>query len=282
VSPKQIGGRFPEIYRSWYDRRLIAKRDGVKDVAEGLKTFLNGTFGKLSEPHSMFYSPPDFIQVTLTGQIALLMLIRDLSQMGIRVVSANTDGIVVYCHRTMLWLRDEVIAAWERRTGLTMEMTRYRSIHSRDVNNYIAIKSDGGVKLKGDYAPPVPVGTSWPSPSANVCVDAVVAHITRGDDVARTICATSDVRGFLFAQKVAGGAVWQGEHLGRVARWYWSTNGHTINYITNGNKVPLSDGAVPMMELADSIPDDVDVGRYIQRAERILQEIGYGKLEAEI
>lgn len=276
VSPVQLGGEFPRRYREWYERRLEAKREKRTSESESLKTFLNGTFGKLGEKFSIFYSPEDLIQVTLTGQLALLMLIRDLDKFNIRVVSANTDGIVVYCARKMIWLKDQIIKAWETRTGLTMEETRYKSIHSRDVNSYIAIKEDGTVKLKGDYAPPTPVGTSWPSPTTQVCVNAVIEHILTGIDTDTYIRLERDARLFLFAQKVSGGAVWRGEYLGRVARWYWSTDGDTINYATNGNKVGLSDGARPMMELEDDIPDDVDMDRYIARAHDILKEIGYG------
>ena len=275
VSPVQLEGQFLPKYTAWRDRRVDAKGDPARaSEASSLKTFLNGTFGKLNEQFSIFYSPPDLLQVTLTGQVALLMLIRDLEQCGIRVISANTDGLVVYCHRRMTFLRDEIIAAWGHRTGLTTEMTRYRSLHSRDVNNYIAVKEDGSVKLKGDYAPPVPVGTSWPSPTAQVSVEAAIADILEGKPPAEHVYVERDVRKFLLAQKVTGGAVWRDEHLGKVARWYWSKDGDVIRYVKNGNKVALSDDARPMMELTDELPEDVMQQAYIERAHNILKEIG--------
>lgn len=61
------------------------------------KIVLNGTFGKLGSKYSFLYSPNLMIQVTITGQLALLMLIEALEAAGISVVSANTDGIVSRC-----------------------------------------------------------------------------------------------------------------------------------------------------------------------------------------
>ena len=47
-----------------------------------------------------------------------------------------------------------------------------------------------------------------------------------------------------------------------------------MRYKTNGNKVSMSDNAQPMMKLLDYIPDDVDLNRYAQIANEILQDIG--------
>jgi len=94
IFPQQIGPIFQEIYRGWYDKRLAAKRGGNKKDANSLKTLLNGTFGKLGSKYSIFYAPSELIQVTLTGQLALLMLVEAAELEGMDVVSANTDGIV--------------------------------------------------------------------------------------------------------------------------------------------------------------------------------------------
>lgn len=106
---------------------------------EGGKLQINGTFGKTGSPYSVLFAPEMLIQTTMTGQLLLLMLIEWHEAYGIPVVSANTDGIVIYCHRDKLSLSEALIAEWENRTGLEMETTEYKSLHSKDVNNYIAI-----------------------------------------------------------------------------------------------------------------------------------------------
>jgi DNA polymerase elongation subunit (family B) len=63
--------------------------------AEGLKITINGSFGKLGSVWSILFAPDLLIQTTITGQLALLMLIHRLERKGIPVVSGNTDGIII-------------------------------------------------------------------------------------------------------------------------------------------------------------------------------------------
>ena len=108
-------------------------------VAPSTSRLLNGTFGKLLSKWSIFYAPSEGIQVTVGGQLALLMLIEMLELCGISVVSANTDGLVIKCRRDMEWIRDQIVKWWEQTTGFETEAVNYRALMSKDVNNYIAI-----------------------------------------------------------------------------------------------------------------------------------------------
>lgn len=137
--PKHLGENFLRVYRGIYERRIAAKRGGDGNTAETLKIVLNGSFGKFGSPYSVLYSPDLMIQTTVGGQLAILMLIERLFLRGFDVVSANTDGFVTKLPRVR---RDEfnaVVWDWECDTGFTTEETEYISLHSRDVNNYIAI-----------------------------------------------------------------------------------------------------------------------------------------------
>jgi hypothetical protein len=278
INPPAIGAQFQQIYRSWYERRLAAKHAGDKKTADSLKTVLNGTFGKLGSIWSIFYAPSEFIQVTITGQLALLMLIEMLELCGISVVSGNTDGIVIKCPIGKEWMRDQVVAWWCQTTGFETEAVSYRAICSRDVNNYVAVKPDGKVKLKGSYARPVPVATSWPNPTGEVCIDASEAYLTRGTPISDTIRACSDVRKFVHLRAVKGGGIWNGEFLGKAVRWYYSSapDAAEIVYKTNGNKVATSDKCRPIMELPEgySVPADMDYDRYIADARAMLADLG--------
>lgn len=275
IYPQQIGEQFKHIYRSWYDRRLAAKHAGDKKTANSLKTLLNGTFGKLGSKWSIFYAPSEMIQVTITGQLALLMLIEMLELVGISVVSANTDGIVLRTPRHLEWLRTSVIQWWELVTGFVTEQTDYRLTASRDVNSYVAVKTDGEVKTKGAYAPPEPGPSGWPNPTGQVAADAVVAYLTDGVSVEDAVRQCRDIRQFVHIRQVKGGGTWQGDYLGKAVRWYYSM-GETapILYATNGNKVARTDGCRPMMELVDTIPEDIDYDWYIAEARGMLADLG--------
>lgn len=63
--------------------------------------------------------------------------------------------------------------------------------------------------------------------------------------------------------------------LGRVARWYYSLDEkRSIHYVNNDNKVPKANASTACMKLPDTIPQDLDVGRYIEEAKTNLRNMG--------
>jgi hypothetical protein len=226
--------------------------------------------------YSSLYAPELMIQTTITGQLCLLMLIERLESVGIRVVSANTDGVVVLCPTARSADLEQVVWDWMLDTSFELERADYRAIHSRDVNNYIAVKLDGSTKRKGVYAEP---GLTK-NPDFTIVTDAVAAFLSKGRPVEDTIRGSTDVRGFVTVRQVTGGGLWRGEHLGKAVRFYYSTEvgaDECISYAKNSNKVPRSDGAKPMMELPDALPGDVDYVRYIEMAHDALKDMGVMK-----
>jgi hypothetical protein len=347
--PKQMGEAFIHVYRKIVKTRLEAKGksgaakkagDKVEQkkwdiVANALKIVVNGSFGKFGSRFSILYSPDLMLQVTITGQLCLLMLIEELEMCGIQVIQGNTDGVVIKCRRDMEWLKDQIIKDWEKRTGFETEATEYTGIYSKSVNSYIATKPDGTAKRKGDFAEPVPVGGSWPSPTNVICADAAAQYLLDGTPVERTIRACTDVRKFVTVWNVKGGAIkhwgrevqpattqkgkreqleragWEPdfeskeytygnsaplpldeahriavdqlrqanpirkEYLGKAVRWYYAVDHDGAIYgAKDGSLVPRSEGAKPMMELADRIPDDLDWDWYIREARAHLRDMG--------
>lgn len=277
LSPEQLGEDFFSVYSGIKVQRLEAKRSGNKVKDSGLKIFLNGSFGKLGSKWSKIYAPKLMIQVTVTGQLALFMLIEDLELHDIPVVSGNTDGIVIHCPKGREDIMRETIKIWEDRTGFTMEEAQYKSIHSRDVNNYIAVKPDGKIKQKGAYAFVGSKGKSIEkNPTNYVCIDAVINYLKDGTPLEETIEFCPDFRRFLTVRKVKGGALWNDEYLGQAIRWYYAKGmDSAIHYQSNGNKVPKSDGAKPAMLLTGDLPHDIDYDWYVREAQDILADIGY-------
>jgi DNA polymerase elongation subunit (family B) len=266
--PSHLGDAFLTVYRSLVERRLEAKRTGDKVMADALKIVVNGSFGKFGSKWSILYAPDLLIQVTITGQLALLMLIEALTEAGFEVVSANTDGVVIKNKDGI----DALMSAWEIVTQFTTEATEYTSLYSRDVNNYIAVKPDGSTKLKGAYAP---AGMSK-NTTNQICVDAVVNFLANNVPIETTICNCTDPRKFVTIRQVKGGAMYGAEYLGKAVRWYYAL-GETrhISYQSNGNKVARSEGCRPLMELPDVVPHDIDFEWYVSEANSILRDVGY-------
>lgn len=271
--PENIGKGFVDVYSNIYHTRLAAKASGDKVTAGSLKISLNGSFGKLGSKYSALYAPDLLIQTTITGQLALLMLIESLEAEGISVVSANTDGIVSYFHKDLERKYDEVCWEWMLQTSYELEFTDYKALYSRDVNSYIAVKPDASVKGKGAFAAP----NLMKNPQFVVINEALYAYLSKGTPLEATINACSDVTKFLMVRNVTGGAVWNDDYLGKAVRFYYSKElggDDCIRYAKNGNKVPMSDGAKPMMELADKVPPDMDRQRYVHMAKECLKEFG--------
>ena len=286
--PKHLGGVFLEVFglgNGLVGRRLIAKKNKttiqvgliIVKTADGLKIVVNGTFGKLGDPYSVINAPDLCMQVTISGQLYLLMLIEALELVGIPVVSANTDGIVIACPHNRYDELNAIVAAWERHTSFETEETRYSSLHCRDVNNYIAIKTDGEVKAKGIYAEKGSQRNSRLSknPETLICSDAVKAYLSKGIQIETTIKGCNTTARFVSVRNVVGGGRFGNYYLGKVVRWYYSKNvNDALYYCKSGNKVPKSYGAMPCMVMPTELPTDIDYDWYINEANAMLYDIG--------
>ena len=273
IAPDSMGDSFTRVYQSIVDRRIKAKRAGDKVTADTLKIVVNGSFGKLGSKYSTLYAPNLLIQTTITGQLALLMLIERVEAVGAKVVSANTDGIVVLAHKSLEPDLAQVMFDWELDTSYELERSDYRSLHSRDVNNYIAVKPDGATKRKGAFSQ----AGLMKNPQFEIVSDAVAAHLAGTADYKDVIRTCKDLNKFVMLRKVTGGAVWRDQKLGKAVRFYYSTDvgpDETINYDKNSNKVPQSDGAKPCLDLPEQLPDDIDFERYVGMTHMVFKQIG--------
>lgn len=270
--PRHVGKEFLTVYQSLVDRRLAAKAAKRSIENESLKICINGTFGKMGSKYSFLYAPDLFIQITMTGQLALLMLIELFERYGEHVISANTDGVTVQCWRMQEAATRSLAREWEQKTGFTLESKSYAALYNRDVNNYIAILEDGSVKVKGIYGSGLPLQKNPVNP---ICATAVIDALQFDADIETTIRTCSDIRKFLSVRSVTGGAEWRGEPIGKVVRWYQGVGTtDAIRYKSNGYKVPKTDGAMPCTVLPTAMPADLDYNWYINEAYGMLKELG--------
>jgi hypothetical protein len=274
--PQNTGRAFIDEYKDIYYRRLAAKKSGDKNTANTLKISLNGTFGKTADRFSPLYSPDLMIAITLTGQLSLLVLIERFVAAGFEVASANTDGIAVrYPHKDRTVL-EQIVDDFAKTSGFEFEYTPYRTLAMKDVNNYIAITPERKVKAKGLYAPP----DLRKNPTSSVVAKAVSEWIAKGTPFESTIDAAQLVE-FLSARNVTGGAVQGDVYLGKVVRWYQTTDTTLppLTYAKNGNKVPKTDGARALMliENYNELPSDLNKSWYIRECVRVAKALGCGQ-----
>ena len=270
--PPHLTKMFLAVFEKIVNRRISAKNGHDEETAQTLKIVINGTFGKLGSMWSILYAPELLVQVTLTGQLALLMLIEMMELNGISVLSANTDGIVLDYAIEDEQKVDQIIKWWEQQTGFNMEFHYYKDLYSANVNNYIAIDEAGELKCKGWFAK---TGLQK-NPTGEIIFEAVQKKLSEGVPVEHTIMNCTDVSKFLVVRQVKGGAYWDGQYLGKVVRWYYGSGEvPEMVYAMSGNKVTNSTGGIPMMELQDTLPDNLSYEAYIDKANSYLEQVGY-------
>lgn len=296
--PSHLGVNFLKVYQLLVTRRLGAKLkstqlyesgdvaggDHWKAVSDSLKIVINGSFGKLGSFYSKLYAPDLMMQVTVSGQLCLLMLIEAIELADIPVISANTDGVVMACPADRYVDLEIVIMQWETTTGFITEETRYSGLYCRDVNNYIAVTTKGKCKTKGVFSDKGSALNSVLSknPECQIISDAVQAFLAHNKPLADTIRACKDVRKFVAVRTVKGGAEKNGVYLGKAIRWYYAKGElGEINYVATGNKVPKTLGARPLMELPDALPYDLDLKYYYEAALEVLFAVGFYKRPGE-
>lgn len=222
--PKHLGPEFLEVYRQIKDERIEAKHSGNKVKNETLKLALNGLSGNLQNPHNFCYSPFAVMQIRINGQLLLLMLAEKLTQLGCRIVQANTDGLFVLLKKSVYDSVNKVCREWEQLTKLTLEEERFKAMYQYAINDYFAITEDDKVKEKGIFITTVKLGKGL---TPKIIPKAVINFFKNGVPVEETIKGCKDIRDFLMSEKT--GKQWHVEYNNkeqqRTNRFYASTNG---------------------------------------------------------
>lgn len=229
--PKHLGPEFLEVYSQIKDERIEAKHNGDKVKNETLKLALNGLSGNLQNQHNFCYSPFAVMQIRINGQLLLLMLAEKLTQIGCRIVQANTDGLFVLLKKSIYEQANKICREWEQLTKLTLEEERFEAMYQYAINDYIAVKegyketkNPDLIKTKGMFITKVLLGKGL---SAKIIPEAIIKYFVDGIPVEDTIKGCTDIRKFLMSEKT--GKQWHVEYMNqeqqRTNRFYASTNG---------------------------------------------------------
>lgn len=281
LAPRHVKDNFGAVYQRLVDARLKAKSKGDKVAADRLKITINGTFGKTSDPYSALYDPEVTASITIIGQVSLLVLIAALADAGIRTVSANTDGITVIGKSVNLL--NSTVHWWENLTGFNMEYTEYENVYYRDVNNYCANVAGGkGEKQKAKGLFSVKPGVDLRHAlKGNIIAESVKRRLGNSTPIKNTILECTDLNQFLLSHAATGDykCTWWGDDLGKLVRFYKSTRLTACEIIKTdlvkgrSSNVPQSESCVPVQDLPDILPDDIDYVWYIKEAIKLYETI---------
>lgn len=138
VYPQHLGKTFCKVYKDLYEQRKSHPKGSAGNAA--LKLALNGVYGDSNNEYSPLYDPAYTMTITIGGQLSLCMLIEKVISLGCEIIMANTDGFEFIAPVEQIDNVKNVVAEWEKITGLTMEGGTYSKMLVADVNSYIAIK----------------------------------------------------------------------------------------------------------------------------------------------
>lgn len=280
--PKHLGKEFLEVYKQIKDERIEAKHNGDKVKNETLKLALNGLSGNLQNEHNFCYSPFAVMQIRINGQLLLLMLAEKLTQIGCRIVQANTDGLFVLLKKDVYSKVNSICREWEQLTKLTLEEDRFKAMYQYAINDYFAITEDNKVKEKGMFITTVKLGKGL---TPKIIPKAVISFFKDGISVEDTIKNCTDIRDFLMSEKT--GKQWHVEYMNeeqqRTNRFYASTNGGYLwkwKYSNDSNiksyQNMLTASGVTLLNKFDDKPIEerkINYRYYIMEAYKIIRDL---------
>lgn len=249
--PAQLSKKFCDVYLDLYNTRKKYPKSNPLNTA--YKLSLNSAYGKSNSVFSFLYDPQFTIQITINGQLSLLMLAEKLYYEGCHIVQVNTDGMTVIYDKKNRDIVTQICKEWEEQTKLELEDTFYTQMVIRDVNNYLAIFDDGSVKRKGAYCiyDDYVSGSLWhKNPSGTVIPKAVNNFYVNHDPIEKTIDEEQNIYEFCYGFKKKRnfdflimtpnpdtGYVEVEKNEDRVLRYYVSKGGSSLYKLYKDNRV---------------------------------------------
>jgi hypothetical protein len=292
--PGHLGPEFLRGYKAMFDKRLelkpMAKKDKkIKGIVGALKLAVNSVYGKSSDMQSWLYDRQLTMFTTITGELSLLMLIEAYELAGIHVISANTDGVTIMVTKDKVDKMHELNKWWMDITQYELERTDYQKIIFSTVNDYLAIKTDGEIKKKGDFLTDFELHKNK---SARIVPIALERYYVHDVPVADTIRAHTNIYDFALRQKATKDFHFEGQSkdnttvYNKLIRYYVSNTGEKLLKVKNQNS---DSGAADVIQveagewvmhvcnylLPDHPLDNINHTYYIERAETIINKIQF-------
>ena len=263
-----------------------------KLAAEALKIVINAIYGKFG--FEMFFLFDRFaqMQVTINGQLMVMMVVEALELDGIHVVSANTDGIIVKLPKDKEEDFKRITDDWCAQNKLGADSERYKLFVTRDINNYFDIQSNDKVEYKGGLDPKQYLKDLKKGYDMPIVAKAVFEYFAHDTPVMETLRNHKDILDFcktqnvgkqfeVVYQKVENGKVID-VHSQRHVRFYVSTKGVIImkeNVNSNQRSVLASGKPVIILNKLDDKDislRNIDYKYYYEEAYKIINPIKLG------
>jgi hypothetical protein len=290
--PQHLGKEFLRGYKQMFEKRLelkpLAKKDKkIAGIVGALKLAVNSVYGKSSDMQNWIYDRQLTMFTTITGELSLLMLIEQYELNGIHVISANTDGVTIQIDKNKIDKMHELNKWWMDLTTYELERTDYAKIIFSTVNDYLAIKTNGEIKKKGDFLTDFELHKNK---SGRVIPMALEQYFVHNIPIADTITNHNNIYDFALRQKASKDFHYEGVAgakrtvYNKLIRYYVSNTGEKLLKIknpdctTNAADVSQVEAGEWLMTVCNKLTkdhplDNINHAYYIERAERIVHKI---------
>jgi len=292
--PGHLGIEFLRGYQQMFEKRLelkpLAKTDKrIAGIVGALKLAVNSVYGKSSDMQSWIYDRELTMFTTITGELSLMMLIEAYELEGIHVISANTDGVTIMVNKNKLDKMNEINQWWMNLTSYELERTDYSKIIFSTVNDYIAIKTNGEIKKKGDFLTDFELHKNK---SARIVPIALEQYYVHNIPIEDTIKNHKNIYDFALRQKASKDFHYEGISDGKksvynkLIRYYVSKKGEKLLKIKNAD-CTTNAAAISQVEAGEWLMtvcnklykdhplDNINHNYYIEKALRIVNKIAY-------
>lgn len=226
---------------------------------------------------------------TITGELSLMMLIEAYELNDIHVISANTDGVTIMIKKDKIEKMHEINKWWSDVTQYELERTDYQKIIFSTVNDYLAIKTDGEIKKKGDFLTDFELHKNK---SARIIPLALEAYYVHNVPIDHSIRNHNNVFDFCIRQKASKDFHYEGYNktsgektiYNKLIRYYVSNKGEKLLKVKNADSQSTAPD-VAQVEAGEWVctvcnhltkdhpMDNINYLYYIDRAERIVSKI---------
>ena len=274
------------------DVEMLIKGVPNKLSAEALKIVINAIYGKFGSETYFLYDRFAQMQVTINGQLMVMMVIEALELAGIHVISANTDGIIVKLYKNKEEQFKQITDEWCAFNKMTADSERYKLFITRDINNYLNVQSNDTIEFKGALDPKQYLKDLKKGYDMPVVAIAVFEYLVNNIPVMTTLRNHKDILDFCKTQNVGKqfevvydvcekGVI---HHINsqRHVRFYVSTKGVIIQKEnkTTGAKSKLAGGnSVCILNSLDDLPIEernINYGYYYNECYKIIDPIMLG------
>lgn len=283
MTPEHLGPEFAQELRGLKAERMQLKKDGLGKSADAelLKLAMNGGFyGNTNNEHTAMQDMRCMLQITINGQLLLLMLCEQLIDAGIMVDMCNTDGITIMYDQSRTQETRRICSEWEKVSRCELESVKYLKVARMNINNYLAVydeKNETKVKLKGLFLTDPPVDMSR---DALVISKALYAKYKDGTDIEQFIRSHDNIYNFCICQKVSKQhkCFWNGQHQQRLNRYFVTNSGAYLykkdekgntSHMMKGYPVMLFNNyyEVPMKDY------NINYSYYVAKAKQLINEL---------